>query len=448
MKEPLDPEIQATFRQAEAAGLRLAIQGRFVALAIVAVYIATTRSAPVVSEYLAGLGLLAALGLAHYLLIGSRWDRPWIKYVFVTADFAIISLAVATQPAMPGVDLPDGFIFRFAVFPYYFVVLAVAAFSFSPGLVLWSGIAGCIGWMSAYFHIAAGMTTTLNWTDIPPNATSGEIAAILLRPEFVARGSRLQECLIFLVVAVLLAVVMRRARQTVRAHIEADRERHSISELFGQYVPPAVADALVKRRGLLEPVEREATVLFADIAGFTALTESAGPTRTVRVLNAYFDAMTEVIGRYKGVVTQFQGDAILATFNVPLEDREHAANAVRAACEMLAITDSSTFDAARLQIRIGINTGPLVAGSVGGGGRQSYTVHGDCVNVAARLEAMNKTFETRLLVSESVSAAVASKMDLRKIAETSVRGLASRLHVYTIGEQPAQQQGKPAHDTG
>ena len=357
MTDASTTNIDATFREAEWTGLRLAIKGRFAAILLVAVWIVLTRSATVVAGYVSGLAILGLLGLAHYYLIASRWDRPWIKYVFITADIAIISWAVAAQPVMPSDVLPAVFVFRFNVFPYYFLIMAVAAFSFSPGLVLWSGITGCVGWLSAFFWITGDMDTVLDWTDIPANATYADYAAVVLSPDFAALGSRYQECIVFLVVAILIAVVMRRARRTVRAHIEADRERQSISQLFGQYVPGAVADALIRDRGALAPVEREATVLFADIAGFTALTEAAGPTRTVAVLNAYFDAMTEVIGRYNGVVTQFQGDAIMATFNVPLEDGVHAANAVRAAREMLDLTGSTTFDAFELSIRIGINMG-------------------------------------------------------------------------------------------
>ena len=407
---------------------------------------AATRSAPVVVSYLSGLAVLGLLGLAHYHIIGSRWDRPWVKYLFITADIALISWAVATQPAMPSVDLPAIFVFRFAIFIFYFVILAVAAFSFSPGLVLWSGIAGCIGWLSAFFWIVSGIESPLGWTDIPANATYAEYVAIILSPDFAATGSRFQECVALLVVAILLAIVMRRARRTVRAHIEADRDRQTVSQLFGQYVPGAVADALIRDRGALEPVEREATVLFADIAGFTALTESAGPARTVAVLNAYFDAMTEVIGRYNGVVTQFQGDAIMATFNVPLEDGAHATNAVRAAQEMLERTASTTFDDFELRIRIGVNTGHLVAGSVGGSGRQNYTVHGDCVNVAARLEAMNKEFDTDLLVSDSVANAANGTFAFREVAETPIRGRTGRMKVHTIDVRAADRSHRNARE--
>ena len=93
---------------------------------------------------------------------------------------------------------------------------------------------------------------------------------------------------------------------------------------------------MVAGRGTLAPVEREATVLFADIAGFTEMTERAGAARTVEILNAFFDEVTRIIGAHNGIVTQFQGDAVLATFNVPVEDPDHAHNAFLAAEEILA----------------------------------------------------------------------------------------------------------------
>jgi hypothetical protein len=136
MTEPNTADIEATFLEAEAAGLRLAIKGRFVAIVVLAVAIAASRSTPVVMGYMIGLGVLGLLGLAHYAIIGRRWDRHWVKYVFITADIAVISWTVATQPVMPNADLPAVFVFRFGLFLFYFLILVVAAFSFSAGLSL------------------------------------------------------------------------------------------------------------------------------------------------------------------------------------------------------------------------------------------------------------------------------------------------------------------------
>ena len=155
------------------------------------------------------------------------------------------------------------------------------------------------------------------------------------------------------------------------------------------------------------------------------------PRAIVDILNAYFDAATEIIGRHNGVVTQFQGDAILAIFNVPIEDPDHARRAFEAATEILETVGTRTFAGETLAVRIGLNSGPLIAGNVGGGGRQSYTVHGDTVNLAARLEALNKEHGTGLLVSQTTAALLPDDA-LRRIGETEVRGLSEPVGVYTL----------------
>ena len=178
----------------------------------------------------------------------------------------------------------------------------------------------------------------------------------------------------------------------VRRQLEAEQDRAAVSQLFGRFVPESVAAKMIEDRGTPDPIEREATILFADVASFTNLTESKGARNVVDILNAYFDEATKIMGQHNGVVTQFQGDAILAIFNVPVEDPDHADEAVAAAQALLTAVASKKFARESLSGRVGVNTGLVVAGNVGGGGggRQSYTVHGDAVNLAARLDALNK----------------------------------------------------------
>ena len=148
-------------------------------------------------------------------------------------------------------------------------------------------------------------------------------------------------------------------------------------------------------------------------------------------LNAYFDEVTRIIGAHNGIVTQFQGDAVLATFNVPLEDAGHARNAFDAACAILACVAGREFFGERVRVRIGINTGPLVAGNVGGGGRQSYTVHGDAVNLAARLQGLCKEHGTSLLLSATTAKAL-REANLVAVGDIAVRGLAGPVTVFSI----------------
>ncbi len=254
--------------------------------------------------------------------------------------------------------------------------------------------------------------------------------AVVLDPKFGGLNGRIQEAILLVVVAFLIAVVMWRARATLKRQLEAERDRATLSGIFGRFVPQAIVNAMVAGRGALAPVEREATVLFADIAGFTGMTERAGAVRTVEILNAYFDEVTQIISAHNGIVTQFQGDAVLATFNVPLEDPGHAANAFAAALAILACVAEREFAGERIRVRIGINTGSLVAGNVGGGGRQSYTVHGDAVNLAARLEALCKEHGTSLLLSAATAKALPGAR-LVAVGTIAVRGLAEPVTVYS-----------------
>ena len=221
------------------------------------------------------------------------------------------------------------------------------------------------------------------------------------------------------------------AARSFNQMIHGLQEREMIRETLGRFVPEAVAGSLLSEGGQLEPRQVEGTVLFCDVEGFTALTQRLGPSGIVAVLNAFFSAMVEILERHGGVVTQFQGDAILATFNVPLEDPDHAADALRAAAEMLGKVQAERFAGESLNIRIGINTGQLIAGAVGARRRLSYTVHGDAVNLAARLEAMNKEYGTRILVS-SHTADLVSGFQLVPTGEATIRGQSKPVVLFEL----------------
>ncbi|HVE49339.1 MAG TPA: adenylate/guanylate cyclase domain-containing protein [Casimicrobiaceae bacterium] len=428
------------FLRAEQSGLRLAVIGRTTALVLLGVLLVGTRAEDPVRAigYAVVLAILAALGLIHYVMIGTRFDKYWIKYVFITLDIAIVSALVATQPLYESAaDLPSVMMFRAPVFPFYFVILGIAAFSFSPGMVLWTGIAGALGWLAAFLRSASEVDGVLNWSDIPTRPTANEVMAIVLDPNFGGLGGRIQEAVSLVVVAFLIAGVMWRARGTLERQLEAERDRATLSGIFGRFVPQAIVNAMVAGRGALAPVNRQATVLYADVEGFTEMSERTGAVHTVEIMNAYFDDVTRIIAAHNGIVTQFHGDAVLATFNVPVEDAEHAANAFEAAREVLACVEEREFAGESLRVRIGINTGFLVAGNVGGGGRQSYTVYGNTVNLAARLQALCKEHGTSLLVSASTAKAL-SAAELVNVGEVGVRGLAEPVTVFSIPAKNTQ----------
>jgi class 3 adenylate cyclase len=220
------------------------------------------------------------------------------------------------------------------------------------------------------------------------------------------------------------------ANRSFSEMLEGLRERNVIRETLGQFVPEQVARELLAGGGKLEPIEAKATVLVCDIEGFAALTDSLGAHRTIEFLNAYFEVVVDIVERYQGVVTQFQGDAILAVFNVPIPSHDHGANALRAALEMVRAADSQIFAGVRARNRVGLSTGRVVAGAVGSAGRLSYTVHGNAVNLAARLEQMNKDYGTRILLSDK-TAERCPDFALRKLGDAEIRGYGEPVALYT-----------------
>lgn len=422
------------FLHAEQSGLRLAIIGRIITLVLLGAWLVGTRAEDPARAlgYALVMAIFAILGVIHYALIGTGLDRRWLKYAFVTLDVAIVSILVATQPMYAtAADLPAVTGFRAPTFVYYFVILGITALSFSPGMVLWTGIIGALGWIGAFQHAAGKVPGVLNWSDIPAKPTAEQVLAVLLDSRFGGLNGRIQEALALIVVAFLIAAVMWRARNALQRQLEAERDRATLSGIFGKFVPETIVNAMIAGRGVLAPVKREATVLFADIVGFTAMTERVGAVRTVEIMNAYFDEVTKIVGDHNGIVTQFHGDAVMALFNVPVEDAQHAVHAFDAARAILVSIDEHEFSGERIRARIGINTGTLVAGNVGGGGRQSYTVYGDTVNLAARLEALCKELGTSLLLS-AVTARSLPDAELVNVGYIDVRGLSEPVSVFSL----------------
>ncbi|MEM1045926.1 MAG: adenylate/guanylate cyclase domain-containing protein [Pseudomonadota bacterium] len=222
-----------------------------------------------------------------------------------------------------------------------------------------------------------------------------------------------------------------RAAAAFNAMVDGLKERRRIRDLFGKYVPESVAHLLTGSDDVARPASTTGTVLFLDIVGFTKFAESRDPQVVVGTLNAFFSDIVALIEEQQGMITQFQGDAILAVFNVPIPAEDHATRAVRAARDILATVEEREYGGQKLSCRIGINTGPLVAGAIGAEGRLSYTVYGDAVNVSARLEQANKETGTKVLIAEA-TAELASGFSLEDKGCLPIRGRSEPVGIFTL----------------
>lgn len=218
-----------------------------------------------------------------------------------------------------------------------------------------------------------------------------------------------------------------------------EQEKRWVKAAFGQYVSPKVLDVLMEDLGRLNLLgeRRDITVLFSDVAGFTTLSERLNPDELVILLNRYLSAMTEVIFLYDGYLNKYMGDGIMAFWNAPLKQADHAARACRCALRTLdrlqRLNDELKAEGKNpLHLRIGINTGPMVVGEMGSKQKKDYTVMGDHVNLGSRLEGANKPFGTRIMISEFTYDVIRDQFEVRYLDRLRVPGRAKPVKTYEL----------------
>lgn len=215
------------------------------------------------------------------------------------------------------------------------------------------------------------------------------------------------------------------------------REREFLKETFGKYVSREIRDEILAGRVSLEGQAQEVTILFADLRDFTPWVETTSPREVVRDLNGYFAEMDEAIRAHRGLVLQFIGDEIEAAFGAPIPYPAHAAMAVRAALDMrrrLQAWNAERVRAGKLPLRhgIGIHTGSVLAGNIGSAERHSYALVGDPVNLASRIQSLNKELGSDILVSGDTRRRLNGQFDLVPLPAVRVKGKSVEVEVYRL----------------
>jgi adenylate cyclase len=232
---------------------------------------------------------------------------------------------------------------------------------------------------------------------------------------------------------VVAGIVAQSLRGQFENSVRAVAARDHVTNLFGQHVSPAVVDRLLAQQADPPSEIRTVCVMFLDIRGFTAMTRMRAAGETVELLNAFFADMIDVVDRHNGIINKFLGDGFLAIFGAPLDDPAAARNALAAARDMLAAVEdwNRTRPQHALRVGIGIHMGEAVTGTVGSPQRKEYTVIGDTVNLAARLEQLTKEAGAQILVSTAVRDAVGcdGAVDLGPLP---IRGYEEKVRVWRI----------------
>jgi adenylate cyclase len=250
-------------------------------------------------------------------------------------------------------------------------------------------------------------------------------------PDF---GFHLVRSLIILICGVLAGAVGMQLRRQFEASIAAATARDRVTNLFGQHVSPQVVDRLLASGTGVTSETRDVAIMFVDFRNFTGAARERAPQDVVARLDNAFAVLVEILDRHSGIVNKFLGDGFLALFGAPIADPQAAVRAVAAAREMLtAMARNNAGNDWQLTIGIGIHMGDVVAGNVGSPRRKEYTVIGDTVNFAARLEALNKDFGSQLLISAAVHDALGDICaDAVLIGDVPVRGYEQTQPVWKL----------------
>ena len=434
--EGLDRRVADRFEQVAITSARYAAWGRSAAVVIVALWLFWTIPAPRVWYYEALLAVFIALGWLNFHVSLRAGSEHWLIFVFAFVDMGLLTFAILSENPFEEVPLPVALHYRFDGFIFFFLLFAGVLHSYSPRLVLWSGVSMALWWAGA-LALAVRTPGVVTEFDLP---AAGEMTRLGLiertqQSDFIAVMRRLQESLVAVLVAVIASFAVARSRQLVLESVRAERARENLSRYFS----PEVAAELASDEHDLGAARRQhAAVLFADIVGFTRLSESLGPEGTIALLREWHGRLGDIVFRNGGTLDKYIGDGLMATFGTPHPRPDDATRALEAALEMAAAARRSGPDGARaVRIGIGVHYGPVVLGDIGNERRLEFAVLGDTVNVASRLEGLTREIEADLAASGELVARVreegGSAERLVSLGERSLRGRAEPVEVFVPG---------------
>lgn len=256
---------------------------------------------------------------------------------------------------------------------------------------------------------------------------------------------------VFPVFAPLFALLLSYGSASTARYATTGRELRQTRRVLDRYVAPQLVNYVMSNIDAFQSKgdKREITILISDVRNFTTMTEKSDPEELIKLLNDYLEAMTEIIFKYNGIVDKFIGDGILAYWGAFTPEKNHAEEAALAALEMLerlkALNQTWVQQGKQpIAIGIGINTGKVVFGNIGKGKKLEFTVIGDAVNLAARLEGLNKEFKTSIVISEETLARLGNQMDVRCLGGVKVKGKSIETQVYELRGR-ANRQTAPAN---
>lgn len=393
---------EAALERHKREGLELAVRARWIAMALTGVLLVFLNPNWDVMWY--HFILLLLCGNGWLIRRAGRVGQSRIELLLIFADLLIMTLGMIVPNPFSDDVRPLAMQYRFDNFQYFFIILAAGTLAYSWRTVIamgsWTALMWTVGWIVAW------------WVATPIPGLSEAVAAALqgypavaelLDPNSFMVPMRVQEVIVFMMVAVTLGVSMRRLNRLLISNAGLERERANLSRYFS----PNVVEQLSQNDEPLKQVRKEnIAVLFIDIIGFTKFSAGRDPYEVIEVLRGFHARMEAEVFHHHGTLDKYLGDGLMATFGTPVPTPLDAVNALSCARSMVDIIDRWNLERRRageeeIQVGIGVHFGPVVLGDIGAN-RLEFAVIGDAVNVAAKLEAMTREMGARVVVSDEL----------------------------------------------
>lgn len=405
--------------------------------------------------YVAAIVAFALLNALSFGLARNSRYATVATWLFVVIDVAVLTYIFVTPSPFAVEGWTSQLNLRLPNFLYLGVFLVSMALSYSPGLVVWSGLVTIVIWNVAYCWVATRPNSIAYGSDLLNGGVSdADIIALVLDPRSVSLINLSYQTMFLVLVTVILAISVWRSRRLVRRQVAAEAQRSALSRYFS---PNIVRELSSVSSGFGEPSLQTAAILFADMVGFTKISERLPPEDLVKLLKEFHARLVSVAFAHGGTVDKYIGDEIMVHFGTPRPRPDDGARALSCAHEMLAqirlwneqrLADGE----GAIEVGIGVHYGEVIVGNIGDERRLEYTVLGDTVNVANRLERLTRKIGTSLAVSEDlVAAARAQSSNPESVVQgllpdqvRSVRGRRRPIAVWYLPptEQPEKRMGQ------
>lgn len=423
---------------AKKAGLKFAVYARLIALAIIAVMIAIINPNLEVLYFHFVLCLFALIGWAQLKVGTVGLSRAELGLLF--CDLALMTI-VSVVPNPFSLDVwPVAMQYRFGTFLFFFVLLASGTLSYS-----WRTILAIGTWTAGLW--TTGLVWSYYFTDAQPQLTIGTSdafgvgsrLALVMDPNSFNFGLRLQEIVVFVIVACILALTVKRSGDLLRRHAAAERERSNLARYFS----PKIAEELSHNDEPLKQVRTQnVTVMFVDIVGFTAYASENSPDEVIKTLRAFHARMERQVFQHDGTLDKYLGDGLMATFGTPFVGKNDALNALRCARSMLneiKLLNKEWKASGKPTIRVGVGLhyGSVVLADIGSN-RLEFAVIGNTVNIASRIENLTRKLNCSLAMSDALVSEVKLNPDtksdefqnIRKHSKQAIRGLVDKIPIW------------------